>query len=349
MTTDDSQLRRAAEALTRAIAPGPDDDAHLDEDVLDGLAAGTLDAADREWATVHLEACARCAEDLADRRSMQRAIEALAAVPPVAAPVRARTRTLAIRGGLAVAAGLLLAVVIGRQDTPVVEPGASSGAASADVLAADERALVSRVLATGRVELPEDIAYLQGHDGTLLGREEAAPRLTLDAPVGTAVSSRRPELRWSRVPDARTYTVRVFDETFREAARATVTTTAWLLDHDLAPGAVYVWQVTAHTRTEAITAPAPPLPEARFRVLPEADAARADGLRARLAADPLSLGILQAHLGLVDDASASLARAGRTAATRDQAERLRQSLPDSRRTVVLTGTQGAPTTTNPAQ
>jgi len=336
VAAEDAQMRRAVEALGRALTPGPDDDAHLSEDVLDALAAGTLDAADQEWAASHLEGCARCAEDLADRRAVQQTIDALPEGTRQGPPPASRRRGavwLIAPLGLATAAAILLAVVLQRDQAPPLASTPSAGDATpavADALAPEDRALVTRVLAAGRVELPDDIAFLRGREGTLLGGRASGPALTLDEPVGTAVIGVRPELQWSRVEDARGYTVRVFDEQFTEVARAQVTTTAWTLDRDLTRGAVYSWQVTARTPSGEQTVPVPPQPEARFRVLSPGEAATQARLRAGLADDPLARGILEARAGLLAEASASLRQAQAVAATRAAAITLLASLADAR-------------------
>ncbi len=339
MTAEDIRLRRVAEAVSRALASGPDDDAHLQDEVLDALATGTIDAADREWAEAHLATCARCEEDLADRRAVQRAIDAVQAAgreSTAAAPTAGRRRrawAVGVPLGLGAAAALVLAVVLQRDPSP--GPASSDAARTAvpppvDSLNPEDRALVVRVLAAGRVEVPDDIAFLEGRAGTLLGASEPEPPLTLDAPVATAVERPRPEFRWSRVAEARSYTVRVFDEEFREVARAKLTTTAWVPESDLRPGVVYSWQVTAHTSSGDVSAPEPPRPEARFRILHGSEADAIARARVALGDDRLTLGILEARAGLLDDAAVSFRRAGADEATRIQAAALLASLPGSR-------------------
>jgi hypothetical protein len=68
-----------------------------------------------------------------------------------------------------------------------------------------------------------------------------------------------------------------------------------------------VWQVRALRGDEAIVAPAPPAPEARFRVLSQAEAARLADLRGRYADFHLVRGILLAQAGSLDEAERELA------------------------------------------
>lgn len=334
VTAEDIRLRRAAAAVSRALASGPDDDAHLQDEALDALATGTIDAVDREWAEAHLATCARCEEDLADRRAVQRAIDAIQADRRVSATAgsipapRRRAWVLGVPLGLGAAAAIVLAVALQRDRTPAPASGDAARAvvpAPADSLTPEDRALVARVLAAGRVEVPDDIAFLRGREGTLLGSRASAPILALEGPVGTVVADARPELRWSHVDGARSYVVHVYDEQFAEIARAEVTTTAWTLDTDLVPGTVYSWQVTARRPSGDETAPVPPQPEARFRVLAAAEAEALARLRAGLTGDPLARGIIEARAGLLVEAARSFREAQAADATRATA--LLASLP----------------------
>jgi hypothetical protein len=101
--------------------------------------------------------------------------------------------------------------------------------------------------------------------------------------------------------------------------------TAWVPGVDLQRGATYLWQVTAHTASGDVTAPAPPQPEAKFMVVSGEAAALVTGQQARLADRPLQLGIVLARAGLVAEARAQLelaARSGATQAERDAARAL---------------------------
>ena len=173
----------------------------------------------------------------------------------------------------------------------------------------------------------------------MLGDRGTGTSFGPQSPRGTAVATVRPEFRWEAAPGASAYTVSVFNERFEEIASGRVVGTRWTPGHDLPREQVLSWQVTAHRPAGQLTAPAPPAPEARFRVLAAGEAARMDDVRRRLVTDPLSLAILQARVGLINEAAASLGRAEAQPLTREAAQALRRSLPG----------QGAPTTTNPAQ
>ena len=350
MSPSNDPVARASAALHRALAPAPDDADHVAPDLLDALVRDTLDAADREWVDAHVASCRQCAEDVEDRREVQTAIDACATGASTRPTTGGWRRRRAVAAVLAAAAGLVLAVAFGRQFTgPAMTPAAAlvpnpsappvPEAAAEDGLLSAERTVVAAARAAARLELPADAAFLAGEVGTLLGDRGTGTSFGPQSPRGTAVATVRPEFRWEAAPGASAYTVSVFNERFEEIASGRVAGTRWTPGHDLPRAQVLNWQVTAHRREGTLTAPAPPASEARFRVLPTDAAAAMVDARRRLAGNPLSLGILQARHGLVDDAAASFSRAEALPATRELARRLRLSLPG----------QGAPATTNPAQ
>jgi hypothetical protein len=228
----------------------------------------------------------------------------------------------------AVAAMVLIGVWFARP-APVQAP--------TRVVSSDEAERVRLAMTSGRVPVPEKIAALRAADGTLLGGTQP-PAFRLQTPVGSAVLGTRPLFTWDDAP-AEAYTVAVFDQNFTEIARGRTDGTSWRPDLDLPRGGTYSWQVTAHRGTESITEPKPPRPEARFTIADEATATRIAELQARLANEPLTLGVVLAEEGLIVEARIQLARAAAEhPEIADIARRLYASLD-----------QGTPITTKPAQ
>ena len=86
------------------------------------------------------------------------------------------------------------------------------------------------------------------------------------------------------------------------AASPALHTTEWLISKPLKAGNVYSWQVTATKDGAKITSPVLPAPQAKFKVL---DRATAEVLLKAERAYPeshLTLGVLYAEAGLLDDA-----------------------------------------------
>ena len=181
--------------------------------------------------------------------------------------------------------------------SPVLSPALSS------VLSKDEQGRVARALASGRMEMPANIAVLRGHTGTLPDAGGPAPAFSPTAPVGSAVIEARPQFSWTARTGATRYSVTVFDERFREVAKSgSLKTTTWTPRQNLPRGRVLAWQVSAITRNETAISPAPPQPEARFVVLDAATVGKLAKERARLATEPIALGLVLAKAGLFAEA-----------------------------------------------
>lgn len=166
---------------------------------------------------------------------------------------------------------------------------------------------IAGALAAGRLPRPAGQAGLVGSEIRLMGEGGEASAFGPLAPVATAVASPRPTFRWAPLPGADAYTVAVFDAGFdRVTASEPLPATEWTPAEPLPGGAVYTWQVTARTGAGEVTSPAPPAPEARFAVLPEA---RAAALERAVAGQPsrLARAVLYAREGVVDEAERELA------------------------------------------
>ena len=316
----DAAIRRALRALRT------DEDGHPGVNVLEAYVEGRLSAEDRRRIDELALQLPMVAEDLSD---LQRIHDQIARHQ-----TRRAVRWGRVAAGAAVAASALFGVWVATRSPRQTEPVATTAA-----LTAEQRSVVDNALADARVMVPENVRQLRRPAGTLLGSGPAAQRFSPLTPVATAVRSQRPTFTWTSA-DADGYTVAVFDERFVEVARSPrLSTTSWTLAIDLARGATYLWQVTAHRPAGDVIAPQPPDPEARFAVADADTAARFDALEARLGDDPLTFGILLANAGLVSEAREQLERASRLPATEATARRLLTSL----------DAYGTPTTTKPAQ
>lgn len=334
MTDRNADLHRAASTLARAISPQPDDFDHPACETLEALVDGRLDPAEVEAVHAHAELCSVCAEDISDLSAMHTAMQGTARV---VAPAPARRRLMVIAAGIA--ASVVLAVWLStpgepEEPAPVAMTTTPSGLAPSPVssVTPEERVMVARVTESGRLEVPPDVASLAGSVGTLLGSTPDIEPLTPIQPTGTVVLAARPAFSWSPMPGSRAYTVAVFDDQFTEVARSgRLTSTAWTPDADLPSGRTLSWQVTAKLSTGDVNGPAPPQPEARFRVIDAKTAATTMDQLSRLSNEPLALGILLARSGLFDEAARLLGRAAADETTRAQAQVLLNDLKRVRR------------------
>lgn len=159
----------------------------------------------------------------------------------------------------------------------------------------------------GALPVGPDLSRLRGGTSSLMGGREGRPSLAPERPVGTRVASPRPTFRWTRLPGATTYDVRVFDQDLREQATGRgLAGTEWQPARPIAPGGVYLWQVTAHTPRGPVIAPAPPQPEARFEVADDALVARVARRRQGAPGSHLVALIAFVEAGLLDDAESEL-------------------------------------------
>lgn len=340
-----TDIRRAADALQRATEVGPDDFDHPAHEELVALVDGRLEGVDREVVETHVELCATCAQDVGDLAGVRDAIHQVGSAPARAGrsfPMQTLQIAAAILAvvGMALFARRFTSGVAGDLQVPGSVPGSTATTATAtntpiatapvapiDPLTADERALVDRALATGKLEMPAAIRSLAGPVGTLLGAVRVAESLEPLTPIGTAVLSETPEFTWHAMAGVTSYSVAVFDDQFKEVAHSpALTTTHWTPSVALPRGATLAWQVTAHFPSRDVLAPEPPQPEARFVVVDKATADAIIAQQARLSSQPLALGVLLAKAGLFSDAAREFTRAAAQPDTADRAKALLASL-----------------------
>lgn len=173
-------------------------------------------------------------------------------------------------------------------------------------LSPSQAGAIRDALAVGRATTPDTLAGLKGRRETLLGDDAGGDKKTfaLSSPVGAVVESPRPRFTWQPVGGATRYVVEVYDQSFSKvAASGDLTQTEWAPPNDLRRGAIYSWEVTAYTHGGASRAPAPPAPEARFKVLDEIHARELARAKREAPGSHLALGVLYARAGLLDEAA----------------------------------------------
>jgi hypothetical protein len=176
-------------------------------------------------------------------------------------------------------------------------------------LRAEDRKAVVAALREGRLPQPAALEALRGVRSTLMGGGATA-RLRVLEPVATFVRSQRPAFRWTRFPGAQGYELVVLGEDLAAVATVRVSgATEAVLDSPLERGRTYVWQVAAVTPGGRVVAPAPPEPEARFRVLGAAEFTALEGELAGAEGADVVSGVLLARAGVRSEAELRLARA----------------------------------------
>jgi hypothetical protein len=162
---------------------------------------------------------------------------------------------------------------------------------------------VHAALATRRVETPSALKELAGKSGTLMGGGVEGVAFPLVSPVGTIVRTDSPTLRWRPLNGATSYTVTIFDPSFKVVATSQPSqANTWAVSRNLERGRVYSWQVAAVKDGKEVLSPTAPAPEARFKVLDREKAAELERLEKTHTNSHLALGVLYAQAGLLNDA-----------------------------------------------
>lgn len=158
-------------------------------------------------------------------------------------------------------------------------------------------------LASQQLEKPSVVPQLNSGGGRLLTGNSSENTFSLGSPKGTVVLSDRPEFQWSEIDKGFDYIVEVFDPQLNTVAKSDpISATYWTPSRQLQRGITYRWQVTAYRDGVSVTAPKPPAPEAKFKVIELSKYADLDVIRKNIANQTLALGIIYAHEGLLDDA-----------------------------------------------
>lgn len=168
---------------------------------------------------------------------------------------------------------------------------------------ADERRVIV-ALQTRKVETPAALAQLAPSPGVVMGAGQGTGFSLLD-PVGKIVFDNRPTLRWKPLGEAASYTVTITDPQnnySQVAASSPLTSTQWKVDRALRRGRVYAWTVTADRDGQKVTAPSASAGEAKFKVLEQSKADEWSRAEKAYAGSHLTLGLLAAQAGLLDEA-----------------------------------------------
>lgn len=174
------------------------------------------------------------------------------------------------------------------------------------------RASLKEALSQNRMHVPKLVAGLKGQPSTLAGTAAAlSETLRALAPVAVVVEEDSPVFRWdgdARATGYRVIVARAGGDEIVEAGNAPATATQWKPTKPLAAGEEYQWQVQAVRNGDVIaTAPAPPEPVARFRVLGHSEREKLERTKSGLSHSHLGSALAYAQAGVIDKADAELA------------------------------------------
>lgn len=350
--------------LREALISAPDEAPyHLSAVEMKRYAQGTMNEIDFEIAESHLETCGTCRGQVRQTSTPGRTVGvpfagrwqpmriAAAVLVGVAVILVAlwllRSRPAEGRDEIAWPASASPSPVsVENSPTPQISPGVvdefalvlSDGSRKVTVdqkgtLAGLER-LPSRIqervgeaLRTGRLEQSPVLAQLAGEPSTLLGDSSDGMPFRLVGPLGQIVRSQQPTFRWRALAGAESYKVIVTDAELNQvAASAPLTATEWRVTKPLPPGGIYSWQVTALKDGAEIISPVMPAPQAKFKVLDSATARMLSQAERAYSDSHLTLGVLYAEAGLLEEAEQELRLLVRDNPRADVAQKLLRSV-----------------------
>jgi hypothetical protein len=330
--TSTGELHARVAAFRRVLDTQTVVPVHLTYDAIAAYVDGQQSGQQAEHSEAHARECPLCANDIAQMQALKSEIHAehktsnrLERIADFARSILSWKGSLALAGAAACVLFALFLVQprdgrnISRQATasPVqiaairdgtmtISIGADGTVSGLDGLPDSSRASLGRVLVQGEIPPPAALSDLSGKRGVLLGSSTEASAVDLLGPLSVVVETERPRFRWKPIPGAM-YRVSVYNEGYDPVATSGwIRGAEWQPQRALARGARYSWQLNARTNGQEITLPAPPAPEARFRVLDAAGEAEIAQWKAAAGDSHLLLGVHYAQAGMLDDAEAEL-------------------------------------------
>ncbi|HKY03619.1 MAG TPA: zf-HC2 domain-containing protein [Blastocatellia bacterium] len=192
----------------------------------------------------------------------------------------------------------------GQRQLTLDRDGNLSGA---DDLPPAYRDMLKEALATPRVERSPHLKGLTRPPSSLMSTDKERSEFSVIEPVGRVLVTARPTFRWSPLEGASGYVVEVYDSKFDLVATSPqLTAQSWTVPQSLAPGRVYSWQVKAVKDGQDFRSPSPPAAQARFRILDRAKANELARARRAYPSSHLTLGLLYAEAGLLEEAEQEL-------------------------------------------
>jgi anti-sigma factor RsiW len=325
--------------LVLHAAAGP---THLSYEEITTYVDGKMGADDKGVLEAHAANCQHCADDLYEIRMLRSELGAPRAVGKPGSSWAGLWRSVQTwKGALALAGAVCVLLLFAYLRAPVLQnanlaqgrPNANGSSSpipspragsiirdgtrvisvtfggtitGLDALGEPYRAFLEQALTQKRVEPAASLADLAANGGVLLGASNPASPGKLLAPLATVIESQRPVFRWQPIAGA-LYRVSVFGEGYEMVGSSEwISGTEWQIPKPLRRGMRYSWQLTVRQSGAEFDMPAPPAPEARFRILSEGDEAEITRAKGAWSDSHLVLGILYARAGLLDDAEREL-------------------------------------------
>ena len=139
-----------------------------------------------------------------------------------------------------------------------------------------------------------------------MGGPGTSTDFSLKAPVGVVVETDQPDFRWRPLSAATAYQVTVADDRQNVVAQSgSITKMEWRPDKPLSRNQIYQWQVVAlKDGQELAKAPDAGGASAKFQIISRKTYEQLERARQLYPGSPLTLGVLYAQAGFLEDAEA---------------------------------------------
>jgi len=195
---------------------------------------------------------------------------------------------------------IILSLIDGNGEVTLDRQGNLTGL---EAMGGPVREAVRQALSAKGLKKPEALKELSAPRIMLLGQASDSAPFALLAPIGVVSLSDRPAFSWQPLSGATNYTVSVFDSNFNRVLRSEPqAATNWSAPATLKRGRIYFWEVMAVKDGQEITSPIAPAPRAQFKIVDGETAREINQVREAHPDSHLTLGILLARAGLLDDA-----------------------------------------------
>jgi len=195
--------------------------------------------------------------------------------------------------------GIVVKIKDGQRNIEVGPGGQVSGI---ERLPQSLSALASSALLSRRpVTLPQ--LRLSSQGPALMG-PSTDESFALIGPLGSAVTTDRPEFKWQPLAGAVSYHITLRDSRTGQEESGETGESRWAPPDPLVCGRLYYWQVKTEKGGREVVSPLPSQPPARFWVLSPRDVEKLERIKRRHSDSHLVLGVVYAKMGLIDDAIA---------------------------------------------
>jgi tetratricopeptide (TPR) repeat protein len=194
-------------------------------------------------------------------------------------------------------------------------------------LPASHRQKVNTTLVKQKVETPKFLAQLPVRSGGAVQGPEQGDTFLLVSPVAQVILTDKPTFSWTELKGATKYEIVISDEKLNEVGKETVTGTTWTPAKPLPRGKVLTWQVIPSEGNFKFRE-GESFPTANFFILEQVEVNRLKQAEQTYANSPLTLGVLYAEKGLLEEAQAQFEKLLRINPNSDVAKKLLKDVQD---------------------